>query len=805
MSHVYADPVAVRQETAPARPPVRVGAAHDPLEHEAERVAARILSGGAAAAPVTPDDDGPVRRSCDCGGTCGGCDDEIVRRLATGPGAGPGAGRAGAAVRAALDQPGSALPAGERAFFEQRLGTGLGDVRLRGGPAADAAAREVGAKAFTLGNDVVVAAPYRGDRSVLAHELVHVLQARAGRASGTVRRQPAPAAPAAAPVDEAGTFVRMAADYIETLRDIVAADVARAERDLAAIPAAQLGVRRVAAERSLTTVGQTVLGQKIAQVQRVYDRQRAVVGADDPAQGRLREAYASFLHTIRSALDRSRALAASLAPVDRQREEALYPPNLVAWLAANPFLDPRMAGRTAFTAGEAAASATSEADVASAQAGVVPSAYTVNLTDTARTSALQNALGAARTTVTAGTPPATAAAAAPTGAPGTALTELNRWVPAVANAVAVLDRAAAAIEAWLAAPATPGTTQSTVQTFFRTTDVGYGRVLADRIALMRRQLAGGGELVVNLAAPTDTECGPTTGGHAGTYRVWLCPRGGGIDPTMVVLHETAHAVIPGRGSRARATGVTTVDRAYAGERLLGRLPTEEALSNAESYSEVVRALGDPAYTLRTITTDRVTTACATQSDTDKILDAMARAQSLARRASSWIDGWRREYAARGAYSAHARGVVRGPLGAADDAAIDRAFADMSDIPSEASIWYIGHDVACAANETGPCAGGVLARSAKADVTASAVTVRGAAGYPSVVTFCPAFLAAAEDVRNRVAYAIVPASYGWAVARPADLLKYAATAQAIWNLDLPAPPATSLAEHQAADAAAPPRP
>jgi hypothetical protein len=71
MSHVYADPVAVRQanDAAPVRPPVRVGSAHDPLEHEAERVAARILSAPGAAPPVTPDDDGRVRRSCECGGT----------------------------------------------------------------------------------------------------------------------------------------------------------------------------------------------------------------------------------------------------------------------------------------------------------------------------------------------------------------------------------------------------------------------------------------------------------------------------------------------------------------------------------------------------------------------------------------------------------------------------------------------------------------------------------------------------------------------------------------------------------------
>ncbi|MDQ1713135.1 MAG: hypothetical protein QOE45_2585 [Frankiaceae bacterium] len=797
MSHVYAEPAAAAQagDADTARPQVKVGAAHDPLEHEAERVAARILA-AVPPPPVSPDDDPALRRSCDCGGTCGGCgdEDETVRRLATGP---PSAAPVGA-VRAVLTRPGTPLPPGEQAFFERRLGADLGGVTLRTGPDADVAARSVGAKAFTLGSDVVVAAPYGGDRAVLAHELVHVLQARAGRTRGTVRRQPSPAT-APATTDEAGDFVRAAADFIEAVRDLLASDIARAERDVGAAAAAD---RRVAAERAQASVGQAALRTKLDQVQRTYDRQRAIVAADHPAQGRLREAYASFLHTLRDALDRSRTISRELGAAAAQASEQQYQDNLVVWLNANPFLDPRIAGRTAFTAGEATASATMETDVASV---ALAAAYAVNLTDVARTAAVQGALAAARTSVTAGTPP-TSAAATPTAGVATASTELSRWAPARDNAIAVIGRANAAMQAWLAAPASAPGTQATVQRFFGTTDVGYGRLLADRIALIGTQLGGTGSLVMTLAAPTDTECGPLTGGHAATYRVWLCPNAGRMDPTMVVLHETAHAVIPARGAVPRAAGVTTVDRAYAGERLLGRLPTEEALSNAESYAEVIRALGDPTYALRNITTDRVTRACATQSDTDKILDAMARAQSLARRAKDWIEGWRAEYAASGAYSAFTRRVVS-PLGAADDVAIDAAFVDMIDIPAEASIWYSAHDVACAAAATGRCAGSVLAWSTKADVTATTVTMRAGGAYPTVVTFCPAFLTAAEDVRNRVAFALVPASWGWAIRQPANLLKYAATAQALWNIDLGAPPASNLGEHQAADtaAAAPARP
>jgi hypothetical protein len=93
-----------------------------------------------------------------------------------------------AAVDAAASEPGRPLDAATRARFESRFGVDLAGVRLHEGPAADEAARGLGARAYTLGQHVVFRhGQYRpgseaGD-SLLAHELAHAAQQRAAAAS----------------------------------------------------------------------------------------------------------------------------------------------------------------------------------------------------------------------------------------------------------------------------------------------------------------------------------------------------------------------------------------------------------------------------------------------------------------------------------------------------------------------------------------------------------------------------------------------------------------------------------------------
>ncbi|MFE6778635.1 DUF4157 domain-containing protein [Streptomyces sp. NPDC057702] len=67
--------------------------------------------------------------------------------------------------------------------MEARLGADFSDVRLHTDAAARASAAEVGARAYTSGNHVVIG-DGGADRHTLAHELTHVIQQRQGPVVG---------------------------------------------------------------------------------------------------------------------------------------------------------------------------------------------------------------------------------------------------------------------------------------------------------------------------------------------------------------------------------------------------------------------------------------------------------------------------------------------------------------------------------------------------------------------------------------------------------------------------------------------
>src|SRR6185295_11487759 len=86
-----------------------------------------------------------------------------------------------------------------RSYFEPRFGSDLSGVRLHAGGEAAEAAREVRARAFTVGRDVAFGAgEYRPEsaegKRLLAHELAHVVQ-QAGPAALPARIQRTPAEP----------------------------------------------------------------------------------------------------------------------------------------------------------------------------------------------------------------------------------------------------------------------------------------------------------------------------------------------------------------------------------------------------------------------------------------------------------------------------------------------------------------------------------------------------------------------------------------------------------------------------------
>ena len=120
---------------------------------------------------------------------------------------GGGAQLSGAGARAGAASPsghplqilgsGQPLDRETRAFFEPRFGADFSQVRIHTGSHAESAAQAIQARAFTAGQHVVFgrgqfATGSSADKSVLAHELAHTLQAPRGGDHPRLQREPDP-------------------------------------------------------------------------------------------------------------------------------------------------------------------------------------------------------------------------------------------------------------------------------------------------------------------------------------------------------------------------------------------------------------------------------------------------------------------------------------------------------------------------------------------------------------------------------------------------------------------------------------
>lgn len=176
-----------------------VGASNDPLEREADAVAARLAPRlgrhDADRSTGSPYRGGPAELDTDS--------DEhdvpgqawqlppALQRMSS-PGAGAAASAPPSGFRQSLTQVagGRALPRGVRVPAEHALATDLGEVRVHTGPDAGALAGAIGARAFTAGSDVFFGPgeyePSTAEgRRVLAHELTHVAQQASGSGAPT--------------------------------------------------------------------------------------------------------------------------------------------------------------------------------------------------------------------------------------------------------------------------------------------------------------------------------------------------------------------------------------------------------------------------------------------------------------------------------------------------------------------------------------------------------------------------------------------------------------------------------------------
>lgn len=135
--------------------------------------------------PFVPAQAGVVQRKCACGNHAGGGEcaqcaakKQKLQRRAVNEAS---RGEVPSVVHDVLRSPGQPLAAAARAFMEPRFGRDFSDARVHHDGEAAESARQVNALAYTVGCDIVFGegqyppASARG-RTLLAHELAHVLQ-----------------------------------------------------------------------------------------------------------------------------------------------------------------------------------------------------------------------------------------------------------------------------------------------------------------------------------------------------------------------------------------------------------------------------------------------------------------------------------------------------------------------------------------------------------------------------------------------------------------------------------------------------
>jgi len=164
-------------------PKLIVGSAHDPLEHEADEVAGRIMRMPAPECH-TCERDKLFRQKRD--------EDEEKILMKNDSGASSGI-EAPPVVNEAIRSTGHPLDTGTRKFFEPRFGHDFKDVRIHTDDVAARSARAIHAQAYTIGNNIVFGQnAYRLDtaqgQSLLAHELTHIVQQAKGTSGSRIRR-----------------------------------------------------------------------------------------------------------------------------------------------------------------------------------------------------------------------------------------------------------------------------------------------------------------------------------------------------------------------------------------------------------------------------------------------------------------------------------------------------------------------------------------------------------------------------------------------------------------------------------------
>lgn len=153
----------------------------DAHEREADAMADRVIGMGTSAIPISSGAAQISRK-------CSACEEEVKTVQRKAEEAAQVSDAAQPAAEAVVQSGGNALDTNTHAFMTSRFGTDFSDVRIHTGEEAARSAKALGAKAFTVGSDIVFGAGQydpqgAAGQHLLAHELTHVIQQRGGALS----------------------------------------------------------------------------------------------------------------------------------------------------------------------------------------------------------------------------------------------------------------------------------------------------------------------------------------------------------------------------------------------------------------------------------------------------------------------------------------------------------------------------------------------------------------------------------------------------------------------------------------------
>ncbi|MEM5431315.1 DUF4157 domain-containing protein [Cupriavidus oxalaticus] len=210
------------------RPKTLIGAASDPAEVHADRMAESVVAG-----------DRPAHAGCTCAPgepPCPACQARAESRLRRKP-----LGRDWLAETPDLALgPGRALDDGTRRLFEGRYQADLSEVRIHDNAQAAASAAKLDARAFAIGSRIVFGAgeyqPHTSEgKRLLGHELAHVVQeGRSAQGEPTLRRDPLQSSTSDSPASSSasgssGTYTAPASSLLSLAPSADAPQVCRAE------------------------------------------------------------------------------------------------------------------------------------------------------------------------------------------------------------------------------------------------------------------------------------------------------------------------------------------------------------------------------------------------------------------------------------------------------------------------------------------------------------------------------------------------------------------------------------------------